>query len=65
MIKSNFTDHEVLSLYNFYITETSRLRSIRVRTKSSRIKMKLFDLIGKLKDKYDWTYDEVYRRKLI
>jgi hypothetical protein len=59
------SDEQVASLYKFYVKETIRLLNIKCRTKNRRIKFKLFARIMKLKDKYDWTYDEIYRRRLL
>jgi hypothetical protein len=58
-------DEQIISIYNFYSDEVVRLDKIYRRTKNRRIKTKLFARSIKLKDKYDWTYDEIYIRKLL
>lgn len=59
------SDADVKILYEYYRKETNRLCDISNRTKKKRIKSKLFNRIMELKDKYDWTYDELHRRDLL
>lgn len=59
------TDDDVKELYEFYTKEVIRLFKISDRTRKLRVKSKLFDRAMRLKDKYDWTFDELYRRGLL
>jgi hypothetical protein len=61
----NLKDKQIILLYNYYVQQYWRLNKIYNRTKNRRIRSKLFDRMIKLKDKYDWTYDQIYRRKLL
>jgi hypothetical protein len=61
----NLKDKQIILLYNYYVQQYWRLNKIYIRTKNRRIRSKLCGRMIKLKDKYDWTYDQIYRRKLL
>lgn len=59
------SNKELENMYDYYSKESNRLISISKRTRKRRVKSKLFNRLLKLKDKYDWTYDELYLRGIL
>lgn len=57
-------DNQIKGMYLFYRNEVLRLGTILIKTKNRRTKSKLFNKIMKLKEKYDWTHDEIHERNI-
>lgn len=58
------TDKQLKDLCGFYVRESLYLDRIFRRTKNKRIRLKLFNRMMKLKNKYDWTYDEMHKQNI-
>lgn len=55
-----YCNEDVVMLYEYYSNEVIRLLNICERAKNKIIKSKLFNRAIKLKEQYDWTYDDIF-----